>query len=94
MILDWVSFQNEMKNRFEGNLFWKNFSSYKDWSLQLWRIFYFSIEISVGFVWYVNNSTAYVTLHNNFLGNQEVEVVEQNIFFPFKREAVQKQKQI
>ena len=34
------------------------------------RVSHFSLEI-FGFVWYVNNSTAYVTLHNDFLGNQE-----------------------
>ena len=31
---------------------------------------HFSLEI-FGFVSYVNNSTAYVTLHNDVLGNQE-----------------------
>ena len=34
------------------------------------RVSHFSLEI-FGFVWYVNNSTAYVTLHNDLLGNQE-----------------------
>ena len=34
------------------------------------RVSHFSLEI-FGFVWYVNNSTAYVTLHNDFLGNQK-----------------------
>ena len=34
------------------------------------RVFHFILEI-FGFVWYINNSTAYVTLHNDFLGNQE-----------------------
>ena len=34
------------------------------------RVSHFSLEI-FGYVWYVNNSTAYVTLHNDFLGNQE-----------------------
>ena len=41
--------------------FWNNFPSHKDWSSQLSH----SLEI-FGFVWYVNNSTAYVTLHNDF----------------------------
>ena len=33
------------------------------------RVSHFSLEI-FGFVWYVNNSTVYVTLHNDLLGNQ------------------------
>ena len=51
----------------KNTLIWKNFRSYKDWSSQP---SHFSLEI-FGFVWYVNNSTAYVTPHNDFLGNQE-----------------------
>ena len=34
------------------------------------RVSHFSFEI-FGFVWYVNNCTTYVTLHNDFFGNQE-----------------------
>ena len=34
------------------------------------RVSHISLEI-FGFVWYVNNSTAYVTLYNDFLGSQE-----------------------
>ena len=34
------------------------------------HVSHLSLEI-FGFVWYVNNSTAYVTLHNDFLGNKE-----------------------
>ena len=34
------------------------------------RISHFSLEI-FGFVWYANNSTAYINLHNDFLENQE-----------------------
>ena len=37
--------------------------------LYSYRVSHFSLEI-FGFVWYVNNSTAYVTLHNDLLGNQ------------------------
>ena len=35
------------------------------------RIFHVSLEI-FGFVSYVNNSTAYVTLHNDFFANQRL----------------------
>ena len=51
----------------ENPRIWKNISSYKDWSLQLSRISFQSWDIWIG----LNNSTAYVTLHNDFLGNQE-----------------------
>ena len=57
------------KNRFEENpLIWKNFWSYK--VLYSCRVSHFSLEI-FAFVWYVNNSTAYVTLQNVLLENQE-----------------------
>ena len=53
------------KHLFEGNPFiWKNFWSYKDWSLYS-RVSHFSLEIFI-FVWYmyVNNSTASCGLKN------------------------------
>ena len=37
--------------------------------LYICRVSHFSLEMFI-FVWYVNNSTAYVTLQNDLLGNQ------------------------
>ena len=58
------------KNWFEGNpLFKRTFEVFKI-GFYSSRVSHFNLEI-FGFVWYVNNSTAYVTLHNDFFGNRE-----------------------
>ena len=56
------------KSWFEKNLFERTFEVIKI-GLYNSRVSRFSFEI-FGFVWYLNNSTAYITLHNDLLGNQ------------------------
>ena len=58
------------KNRFERTLLYGRTFEITKIGLYSCRVFHFSLEI-FEFVWYINKSTAYVTLHNHFLGHQE-----------------------
>ena len=66
------------KNRFERILLYGRTFEITKIRLYSCRVFHFSLEI-FEFVWYINKSTAYVTLHNDFLDIRNItEVVEQN----------------